>query len=158
MEKDHRQSIRELNEFYEILRDLRYEGKMSAGKNLLRARQMTRHFRDELTDHMAQEERVLFPFLRKYIPRLEPMVYLLSSEHKDLRRTLADLKRSFSAVRKTPAAKVGHLADHIYEQGMYLVCLLRSHMSVESRTLYQAADHELRSPERTRLLSLLAHR
>lgn len=156
LEKDHRRSIRELNQFYEVLRNLRYEGKLHRGRNLELARRLTEHFRTELLEHMSQEEKVLFPFLNTYIPRLEPVVFHLSAEHADLRKTFKELQTAFARVRRATPERLEELCVRIHERGVYLICLLRSHMSVESQTLYDAADHELRSPERERLLGLLA--
>lgn len=151
LEKDHKTTFQKLNQFYEVLRKLRYEGKMKLGRNLSEVQELVNYFKKELDSHMRDEEKVLFPFLQTHIPRLEPMVYLLLSEHEDFRNSLGNLKAALDGFKSRAAVKPG-LIDKICEQGTYLIGLLRSHMWVESHSLYKAADKELRLSERRKLI------
>ncbi|MBI2095991.1 MAG: hypothetical protein HYT89_07480 [Candidatus Omnitrophica bacterium] len=63
---------------------------------------------------------------------------------------LAQLRRGKGDVAAT--------VDKVSELGTYLICLLRSHMWVETRTLVRAADKELREPEKKRLIRRLEKR
>lgn len=141
-EKNHKTTLENLNRLYDALHRLRYEGKMNTGKNLSEIRTLTAYFKREMIGHMKQEERVLFPFLCTHIPRLQPMLRLLSADHKEFRDGLAGLEKNI---------KTGK-ADLIAEQGTYIVCLLSSHMWVESHSLYKAADKELRLNEKRTLI------
>ena len=150
MEKDHQTTFQRLNEFYDVLRKLRYEGKLNVGKNLAEVNTLVSYFKQELDGHMRGEEKILFPFLQTHIPRLEPMVYLLLSEHEDFRHSLENLKTALQNCKHQAADPI--LIDKICEQGTYLICLLRSHMWVESHSLYKAADKELHVREKQELI------
>jgi hemerythrin-like domain-containing protein len=115
---------------------------MNRGKNLSEIRQLADYFRKEMAVHMKQEERVLFPFLCTHIPRLQPMVRLLAADHDEFRTGMQSLGRNLKTQK----------AHQISEQGTYLVCLLSSHMWVESHSLYKAADKELRPEEKKTLI------
>ena len=101
---------------------------------------------------MREEEKVLFPFLRTHIPKLEPMIWLLTSEHEDFRKALKDLNLSMAIFKKIGSGK-DRIIHQLNEQGIYLLCLLRGHMSVETQSLYRAAEHDLRPDEKELLLS-----
>ena len=151
LEKDHQTTFQKINQFYEVLRKLRHEGKLTLGQNLTETSRLVVYFKKEFDDHMRKEEKILFPFLRTHIPRLEPMVYLLLSEHEDFRNSIGNLKTALGEFKKREAPKPASL-DKICEQGTYLICLLRSHMWVESHSLYRAADKELRLSEKRKLI------
>ena len=151
LEKDHKRTFRNLNRFYEVLRNLRFEGKKNLGKNIGEIRKLISYFRREIEAHMREEEKILFPFLRTHVPRLETMIWLLLSEHEDFRNCLRQLRLSLSEFGKTGSDK-DRLIHGLHEQGTYLVCLLRSHMWVESHSLYKVADKELRLSERRKLI------
>ena len=151
LEKDHKTTFQKLNQFYEVLKKLRYEGKMNLGKNIVEINQLVAYFKRELDGHMRDEEKILFPFLQTHIPRIEPMVYLLLSEHEDFRNSLKSLRESLGEFKRRKSVKPGAI-DKICDKGTYLICLLRSHMWVESHSLYKAADKELRLSEKRKLI------
>ena len=146
--------FQKLDQFYEVLRKLRYEGKPALGKNIAKTIELVDHFKRELHGHMRDEEKILFPFLKTHIPRLEPMVYLLLSEHEDFRNSLKCLKASLSEFKSRESVKPGAI-DKICEQGTYLICFLRSHMWVESHRLYKPADKEVHLSEKWKLTRLI---
>ena len=151
LEKDHKTTSQKLNQFYGVLKKLRYEGKLTLGQNLTEADRLVTYFKRELDGHMRDEEQILFPFLQIHVPRLGPMIYLLLSEHEDFRNSIKDLKTALGEFKRRKAFKPSTL-DRICEQGTYLICLLRSHMSVESNSLYRVADKELRLSEKRKLI------
>ena len=151
LEKDHETTFQKLNQFYEVLKKIRCEGKLTLGQNLTEANKLIIYFKRELDDHMRDEEKILFPFLQTHVPRLEPMIYLLLSEHEDFRNNIKSLRMALTEFKKHELIKPGTL-DKICEQGTYLICLLRSHMSVEGNSLYKVADKELRLSEKRKLI------
>ena len=151
LEKDHKKTFRNLNRFYEVLKNLRFEGKQNLGKNVSEIREFVAYFKREIETHMKEEEKFLFPFLRTHVPRLEPMIWLLLSEHEDFRNSLNQLRLSLSEFRKTGSDKT-RLIHGLNEQGTYLVCLLRGHMRLETQSLYRAADRELHRSEKEQLI------
>lgn len=152
LEKDHKETFKKLNRFYEVLRNLRFEGKQSVGKNVSEVQKLASYFKGKIKEHMREEERTLFPFLKAHIPRLEPMICLLLSEHEDFRNSLRDLARSLSEFKK-PGRDKDRLIHGLSEKGTYLIFLLRSHMRVESLSLYRVADKELNRSEKKQLLA-----
>ncbi len=151
LKKDHKKNFQNLDLFYEALRKLRFEGKHNVRENLREIRGLVAYFKRGLNGHMKEEERTLFPFLQSYIPRLEPMVWLLLSENQDFRNNLKELRLSLLEFNKAGRNKT-ELIHKIGEQGTYLVCLLRSHMQIETQILYRVADKELRPSEKKRLI------
>ena len=79
------------------------------------------------------------------------MVWLLLSENQDFRNNLKELRLSLLEFNKAGRNKT-ELIHKIGEQGTYLVCLLRSHMQIETQILYRVADKELRPSEKKRLI------
>ena len=150
LEKDSKTTSANLNKFYKILMDLRFGGKQDTSKSMAQLVRLVAYFKKEVVEHMREEEKILFPFLRKHIPRLEPMIWLLLSEHDDFRNALKDLSLSLSIFKKVGSDKA-RIIHQLNEQGIYLLCLLRGHMSVETQSLYRAADQELRPDEKKQL-------
>ena len=155
LEKDHKATFENINHFYALLEKLRYEGKSALGRNLAEANKAVAFFSREIISHMREEEKVLFPFIRTHIPRLEPMVCLLLSEHDDFRHCLKGLKKILQVCRNRHSMDAVHT---LCERGTYLVCLLRSHMWCESHSLYKAADNELKPDEKKRLVHMISDR
>lgn len=151
-EKDHDDTLQKTYRLEEILVHLRYEGKVSLGKNLKQAREVLAFFSREVQRHMADEERVLFPFLKAHLPRLEPLVHYLSSEHQDFRRQVARFKLLLSRLSKKKASlNRDKVIGKLKETGIYLVHLLRAHLQGESEILCKVADRELRQDEKKEL-------
>ena len=151
LEEDHHAAFLKLKQFSDSLTKLRYEGNQNFRENLKKIRELLQFFQKEVQGHMRLEEKTLFPFLEQYIPRLGPMIYLLLSEHEDFRNCLEELKKTSLQLKDAKAGKA-RLVDHLSDRGTYFVCLSRSHLWVESQSLYRVADHELRPDEKKKLL------
>lgn len=150
LEKEHQQILIDLDHFYAALERLRYEGKMRMGCNFAQVRELSAFFRTTLLRHIKGEERTLLPFLRKYIPRLEPLVRLILSENKEIRKCMSALRKALRSRRPN-----AYYLDMICDRGVYLICLLRCHIWLERNKLYRIADMELRENEKRRLRRLL---
>ena len=151
LEEDHRTTFLKLKQLSDALTKLRYEGNQNFRENLKKIRVLLQFFQKETQHHMRLEEKTLFPFLEQAIPRLGPMIYLLLSEHEDFRNCLKELKDASSRLKDAKAGKA-RLVDHLSDRGTYFVCLSRSHLWVESQSLYRVADHELHPDEKRKLL------
>lgn len=151
-EKDHDDTLQKTHRLEEILVHLRYEGNASLGKNVKQAREVLAFFSREVQRHMRDEERVLFPFLKTHLPRLEPLVLYLSSEHQDFRRHVTRFKFLLAKLSKRKGPRdCGEAIGKLKETGIYLVHLLRAHLQGESDILYKVADRELRQDEKKML-------
>ena len=153
------ESLQGAERLQQILRNLRYEGKASLGRNLKEMRKVQSFFNEELDHHVRFEEETVFPFLKSHLPRLEPVIWLLRAEHQDFRLNLETFKarlEEFVRTKNEPARPA--LLEKIQETGTYLIYLLRNHIRAESEYLYQTAERELRSEEKNRLIRKLALR
>lgn len=150
--REHRELLAELDRFYAALVRLRGEGKLHFGRNVASLKVSADRIGRLAAVHMALEEGAFFPFLKKHIPRLGPVISFVSAEHDEFRRELRSFKRVLSALRVSgPSADV----REAFAKGAFLTCLLRSHFAIESRNLYSAADGELRAEEKKALLERL---
>ena len=157
LEGGHMESLERAERLQEVLRNLRYEGKASLGRNLREAQEVQGFFNEELNHHVRFEEEVVFPFLKTHLPRLEPMIWFLQAEHQDFRLNLETFRCRLGELVKTKeeGARV-RIIEKIQETGTYLIYLFRNHIRAESEYLYQAAERELRSEEKNRLIQQLA--
>ena len=155
-EKNHGQTLKELDRLYEALRKLRYEGKAQRGKNTREIVGMISRFNHEMAEHLEEEEKILFPFLERHLPRLQSLIYLLLSEHEDFRNSLDRMRSSLHLLKAGADASV--TAHQLYQRGIYFICLLRSHMWVESQNLYKTADRELKPGEKRELIKCVNKR
>lgn len=146
-------TLHKLDELQELLLHLRYEGKHLLGKNLKRGEEVSSFFEGELSRHMALEEEVLFPFLKNHLPRLEPLILLLTSEHEEFKRCLRTFRFWLKELsqNKNPLSQ-GRILEEVKESGTYLTYLLESHLQEESGILYRVADEELRPGEKRELV------
>jgi len=143
----------EIDKLYSVLNALRHEGRPQLGKNLRRLNESTRFLHDGLAKIMDYEEKCLFPFIGTHIPRFQPLIFLLCSEHEDFRRLLLDLQSALAALkRQKEAAHQFRVIQRIEEKGAYLVCLLRSHLWAEDKKIFDAARQELRKGEKEKLI------
>ena len=153
LEAGHAESLEKTWKLEKILRNLRYEGKASLGKNVREAGEAQRFFNDELTQHVQFEEEVVFPFLKTHVPRLEPMIWLLQAEHQDFRINLEFFKHRLEELMDGRKEKERtRILEKLQEAGFYLIYLLRTHMRAESQYLHQVVEKELKREEKQELI------
>jgi len=152
IEGDTEDTLQKIEELREILVNLRYEGRHRLGKNLKEADEVLAFFKGELADHVDLEEKVIFPFVKSHVPKLEALILMLCSEHEEFRRNLRSFEFWLDELAK---GKVnldhGRLMEKVRETGNYLTYLLQNHLQEESEILYRVADQELRSDEKREL-------
>ncbi len=153
-EGKHGESLDHLDRFHEMLKCLRCEGKPHLGKNVREIGSMIVYFKSELESHLREEERVLFPFLERHMPKLQSLIYLLLSEHQDFRNSLEEMKALVRRLRKN-GLEASISVWKLYQRGVYFISLLRSHMWVESENLYRVADEELKPDEKRQLVQAM---
>ena len=140
-----------------ILINLRYEGKASIGRNAKEARLVLNFFKKNLIDHFRIEEKIFFPFLKIHLPKLDPVICLLHSEHQDFKRCLSHFQKSLSEVlKKKSSEKRRELIEKLMEHGTYMIYLLRNHFLVETKSVHQVVNRQLRLAERKELLKRLS--
>lgn len=150
--EDAAETLEKIERLREILTNLRYEGRHRLGKNLRQAEEVLDFFNGELMEHVDLEEGVVFPFIKNHIPKLEPLILLLSSEHEEFKRNLRSFEFWLNELAKGRAnLDHGRLIEKARETGNYLTYLLRNHLQEESEILYRVADQELRFSEKKEL-------
>ena len=153
------ESLQGAERLQQILRNLRYEGKASLGRNLKEMREAQNFFKEELDHHVRFQEETVFPFLKSHLPRLEPVIWLLQAEHQDFRLNLEMFKVRLQELADSKNEPVRpKILEKVQETGTYLAYLLRNHIRAESEYLYQAADRELRGEEKNRLIQQIVRR
>ena len=150
--RDYQETLEKTKHFQNTLIHLQYEGKASRGKNVARIRKITGYFDHQVKKHIKQEH-IIFPYLKSHIPRLESLLFVLRTEHEDLKKNLFLFRsqlQSFVRNKKTRTQKgfIGKLK----ERGTYLIYLLQRHLAEENGLLYPAADRELSPGEKTELI------
>jgi len=151
LEKEQKNTSQNLNRLYEVLTRLRYEGKQHLGRNIRETRALLVFFRKEVQAHMQLEEKTLFPFIGAHIPRLEPIIFLLLSEHDDFRSSLEELRCDLAKI-KGSTIYPSRTIDKVTDLGTYFICLCRNHMWAETQSLYKIAFKELQLAERRKLI------
>lgn len=150
--REHAEIFHQVNRFEKSLTYFHYEGKASVGKNLRQIKVLSAFFRRELFRHFIMEERALFPFLERYVPRLEPALCLFRAEHKDFRNQLKYFGGLFRKLKKKAGERSrAKLMEEIRGKGFYMVYFLRSHLQGEDSIVYCALKRDLRPAERTLL-------
>ena len=149
IEEGDRQMLRKVEQFRQILARLKYEGEPLLGGNVKRFRGILNFFNSDVMDHILIEEKVLFPFLKFHIPKMEMTIHLLLADHEDFKRDVRVLGKLLTRLeRSTTAASRSGIIGSLQETGMHLVYLLRHHVDVESKSIYR--DERLILQERLR--------
>ena len=151
-EQNHASLAAEIDALDSILNVFCHEGRAQFGKNIRRLDNAIQRLQTRLDTVIGYEEKCLFPFINVHIPRFQPLIYLLLSEHEDFGKRLKSLARSLAAFKKEKgAARQLKSLRKIKAEGMYLVCLMRSHLWAEAKKMYEAVNRELRAGEKEKL-------
>ncbi len=123
---------------------LRFEGKHHQQQNLNRIREHLEFLEKDMDRRMSYEEKILFPFLARHIPRVKPLIHMLCWDHENCRREFNYLTTDY------PSKDASEILDH----GDYLVNLLKSHCSIEDKGAIALLQSELKSHEKKHLRSV----
>lgn len=149
-EKEH--VLSQLDQLFEAIQGLHYEGKMSLQKNIRTIQTIVNGLRPILDEHARLDHDVIFPFAVKHIPILEPMVNFLQAERKEF---FAQLESFDVLVQKFGAEDSDGMnvlfLEKLREKGTYIVCIIRNHMQAEIEGIYKVLDKRLTLPEKREL-------
>ena len=152
LKKKHDLFLSRLEELYDDLNNLCYEGKVSFGKNFEQVKRKVAFFKGQLFSHIQFDDEVVFSYLVKHVPRLEGMVSFLKVEHVEVKRELEEFE---DVLRRADEEKSNsELITMLRNKGLYFVCLLRSHMQSEYEGIYRVIESELRPKEIEELQNL----
>ena len=156
LEKEHAKALKHAENLSGLMTRFHYEGKASFGKNMKMAQDVGDYFSAFVIKHMEFEEKSLFPYLESHIPRLEPVIQLLVSEHDDFRDKLSQFNKALEKLTKRKSESIDwKKVPSLIESGTYLVHLLRQHTTAERTSLNKAIDKYLREDEKKELSARL---
>jgi len=157
--REHAQVISEVARLDKALKNLRFEGKCSFGRNLKEAHDVLDFFKREVIGHIELEDTVLFPFLECHLPKLESVINLFRSEHREIKRSLRKFDFALGELgRDDTSDEQGKALDDVSETGIYLIHLLRNHIQAENESIYKTSEYELHQKEKEELnQNLLKH-
>lgn len=148
----HDEALKQCERLLEILTHLQCEGKASFSKNLRGAREVLNFLKHDMAHHMAFEEKVIFPFLERHVPALQPAVMLLWAEHKDLQKSTKRFEVLVSRLPRLADTRARAREIHrLRDLGLYMIYLLRNHTEIESHCVYARVDRLLHVREKSLL-------
>lgn len=140
-------------ELQEALTRLRYEGKVTFRDNVRNALLVLRRLQGDAIDHTALQERVIFPFVARRMPRLGPLTTLFCHEHTDLRKAMVRLASDLHRVRMTDDTHGrSSLVARLYDEGSELALSLRLHDEGEREALLEKAWSQFKPAEKKEFL------
>lgn len=146
-EEEERQLLSLIDHFYQTLAFLRFEGKVSFGKNIKQAKNDVARLGKRLSRHQRLQREVIFPFLAAHIPRHETIIRFLVTDHAEIlktRKKIQSLIDILSKRRKTDGGKYQEMQD----TGIYWVCLLKQHLLMERTSIHKSISNELSVKEK----------
>lgn len=144
-ESEEKEILCRVERFHETLKHLRYEGKVSHGKNAKKALREIKELELIMHRHRKIQEKVIFPFLAVRLPKHESVIHFLLAEHGDMDRSAKKLHSLFQNLLKKPEQMK---RNESWETGIYFVCLLRHHLGLENKSIHKAIHKEFRQAER----------
>ena len=148
LECHHEKSIKKTDQLNDVLINLRYEGKVSFGKNLKTIDEVVSFYDKELVHHIKLEKEIIFPFLTSHIPKLECVLNLLEGEHGDIGKNIRDLKSLSDELNRTKEnVSRAKIIEKIMHTGTYFIFLVRHHIQAERESIYMAIKEELHENE-----------
>ncbi len=148
IEQDGEMIAREAEKLQDALTHFRYEGKLQRGKNLKAITSIVSSLDQELKKHKRYQEKILFPFLKRHVPKYEPTIHFFQSDHEAIWENTQKVKESLKQIRRSDL----HPAKgSLRETGIYLVCLLRHHVRLEKNGIQKILEKDLKEGERAEI-------
>lgn len=152
VDEERNQVLFKLKQLEEALIGLQYEGKISSFSYIKRIDSIVRFLKGKFQEHSWLDEKVVFPFLLKHIPRLSPSLHFLEMESHDFRVLFGKFDRILIVLKGKKRVLIrSRMIEELCEKGVFLLCLVREHIQLEKDIVYQAIFHELKQYERNSL-------
>lgn len=152
LKKDRLQIAELLQSASEMLIGLRYEGKLTFGKNIKKIAVILTLLNREFRKHSRFEEKILFPFVKSHLPKLESVVCFLKAEHDSLKRNLDELCLIFKKRKKMfQLNQRGEWVRKLNESGTFMIYSIRHHLDARREGIEEPIENELRSDEKKEL-------
>ena len=152
-EAEYKEVLNKLDQLSEATKNLRFEGKLSYGKNIKEVEEVIKFLEKKLYQHIALDEKIIFPFVEAHIPKLEPILRFLRAERNEFKINLEVFESLFKKLKGGKMEPQQHkIVEELREKGIYLVCLMRNHIQTENESVYKTIDQQLREDEKKELL------
>ena len=138
--------LRLTEKFNHCLTLLRYEGKASRARNYQLAKKNVGLLIATLKQHRNLQEDVIFPFLVRHVPKKEPVIHFLRSDHQIIKRYKMKLRKLLYKVSAKDEGVVER--GKIHETGVSLSNLLNHHIELEKENINQAIRRYLGPDEK----------
>lgn len=145
--------LQKLDRLDGAVRNLQYEGKMFSRKNMREIQGAVNYLKKRLFEHIAIDEEVVFPFLQKHIPRMEPLLCFLRAERSEFKLSLENFEELFEKFKdEQNGLRQRKIFEQMKEKGMYVTCLVRHHIQIEMESVYNMVDRQLHEDEKNELV------
>ncbi len=152
-EKEQQVVLQKLDEIDGAINNLKYKGKIFRGRNMKTIEKNVKCLKSKLSQHIAIDEKVIFPFLKKHIPKLEPLLYFLRAERKEFESSLKNFETLFEKLKDEEGGCIkGDTIRQLNEKGLYVICIMRNHIQMETQSVYKPIGRHLRPEEKKDLL------
>ena len=110
-------------------------------------------FNHDFLPHILLDETTVFPFLKVHVPKLEPLLDFLKTEHDDFRASLKEFEILFKRFKKMgeQGRPSSGLMGKLRDKGIYIYCLMRNHIQAEGQNIYAAIEKYLNEQEKYEL-------
>jgi hypothetical protein len=137
------------------LRTGSYEGANSFSYDLKKVYGLIRYLDHEWSHHVCLQHH-LFDFIDMHIPRLKYKLKFFRLEHTDLIGKLQSLKSSLACIENSShTSSLREMIERTRDEAAYLFCLLEHHLKLESQTIDEAIDDDLKTEEKIKIARLI---
>ncbi len=150
---EHENVLGRLDELNESISNLQYEGKVFVGKNIKAIEKTVQFLKKKLLQHIELDEKVVFPYVQKHIPKLDPMICFLRAERNEFKLSLKNFEDTFDHLKEGKSSlRQQKTIEQMKEKGAYVICLMRNHIQTEIESVYKPMDRELHPDEKKELI------
>ncbi|MDO8580868.1 MAG: hypothetical protein Q7S13_05245 [Candidatus Omnitrophota bacterium] len=144
--------LSKLQQLESALTGLQYEGKVFSSNHIKTIGEIVRFLRQKYQEHTRLDENVIFPFLTKHIPKLSPILQFLKMESQDFQSLFETFDKILLELKeKNRILLRNNIIEQLRSKGVYLICLVRSHIQMEEESVYIPIFKELHQDERCSL-------
>lgn len=155
---EQREVFKKLDKLYEFLQKLKFEGKLSQGRNIRVVEEIFGSLKDSYSLHKKADEDIIFPFVERHIPRLSPFLSLLTTERDEFYDIIKECEELIKKIKHVKGqTERMDVVDDLAEKGIYAVVLIRNHIQMEMESVYKVMDKELHTAEKGQLVESLKY-
>lgn len=152
--KDEKETVFEkMDQLENALNKLQYEGKFFSSGHIKRAEEVVYFLKRKFADHIRMDNLIVFPFLEKHIPRLYTALLYLKAERREFQESFKNFEKIFLELKKNNKNVLRNdIIERLKNKGIYLICLMRSHIQFEEQSVYKSIQQVLSAEERRELM------